>query len=99
VGKSGFPYSCIMSQLRKYLGILLLRVLDVHLIATANSERATPKGAWDGRFSVGFQVGSVLDFRSVQCRVAGCSALGSNGWTKRSVDATYANVIEVGAAP
>jgi len=41
----------------------------------------------------------VLDFRSVQCRVAGCSALGSNGWTKRSVDATYATVIIVGAAP
>jgi hypothetical protein len=41
----------------------------------------------------------VLDFRSVQCRVAGCSSLGSNGWTERSVDATYATVIEVGAAP
>jgi hypothetical protein len=66
VGKSGFPYWCIESQLRRYLGILLLRVLDVHLIATANSERATPKDAWDGRFSVGLQVGSMLG-----CRVLG----------------------------
>jgi hypothetical protein len=29
VDKSGFPYWCIVSQLRRYLGILLLRVLDV----------------------------------------------------------------------